>query len=882
MFIPGGIPMRRFTYAIALLAALFLATSCSGGHSSSPVVPGLTGVSNRISDFSSSSRATWGVWDISINSITGAVEIIPMRGANFQVNAVNFMQPPKAPVQLLTLLIDFNQSNFPTGLVVCDVFIEHPFPATKFSGFDVMGIVMGDYPGYQLQSDPSAIVELPGEEILRNADGYTRWWNESEFTTYGTLFGYIDGAFAKTNWTSTHTLHPFKYFSDDLDPQDSFEPDVASRGYFSSAVPGVNARRYRLQFPVDSGPVFRYKYAVSASWVEPYPGSVPPLDEDDYPVTANMPEAYKISLLDNGSTAFYENESTYGGDLNLMIEVRDWQFDGIISNVMNEFGGITIESPILFPSPVELSIAGAELMPGNSTGIRVPATIENVTPDGVENQPLIITVRSANPTTYEPQIPGISGYDYPDADLAAYGIFAAPIASVGPQNVSPVADTSLTFPTVGNAPLDVDLDPSASFDPDGTIVLYEWDLETDGTWDITTVAPDIVPHIFESGIHVATLRVTDNDDATDTDEVTIQAGCVSDPGWTMLHQGLRRDGRGSVAGPVTDEIRYEWFAPDAIIGGIALDSNDRALFRCNDENVYCVDIDGNLVWQSLVGGTWDYCTPAIGPDDEVIVGSTNGSMWKFDSDGGVIWNVELGYGEIQGGISLLDDGSILFTTNTGWLAKLNEDGGVVWDYHSGATAPGGPAVGDNGTIYMSNHNGQVHAINQNGGVVWVANVTNWTMSASPALGEDGLYVGDWGGRFHKIDYNGGGVWGIPLASGGISGVAAIDCDGNVYIGSRDNNLYSVKAEDGSVNWVFSTCGEIGSNSPVLDSVGHIYCGAYCGHFYCLDKESGGLIWDKNLDIGSSLAMYCKSPAIASDGTIIGGSNAGKLFAFHDE
>lgn len=58
------------------------------------------------------------------------------------------------------------------------------------------------------------------------------------------------------------------------------------------------------------------------------------------------------------------------------------------------------------------------------------------------------------------------------------------------------------------------LDGSASFDPDGTIVLYEWYLK--GVLVATGIKPTIRP---KAGTHVITLMVTDNEGATDTDEV---------------------------------------------------------------------------------------------------------------------------------------------------------------------------------------------------------------------------------------------------------------------------------------------------------------------------------------------------------------------------
>ena len=62
----------------------------------------------------------------------------------------------------------------------------------------------------------------------------------------------------------------------------------------------------------------------------------------------------------------------------------------------------------------------------------------------------------------------------------------------------------------------VSVDASSSYDPDGTIVLYEWDWDSDGIFDENYTIPT-ASHTYESaGNYTITLRVTDDDGATDT------------------------------------------------------------------------------------------------------------------------------------------------------------------------------------------------------------------------------------------------------------------------------------------------------------------------------------------------------------------------------
>ena len=62
------------------------------------------------------------------------------------------------------------------------------------------------------------------------------------------------------------------------------------------------------------------------------------------------------------------------------------------------------------------------------------------------------------------------------------------------------------------------LSAGGSYDPDGTITSYEWDIDGDGE---TVLSGETVTYGFAVGSHTVTLKVTDNDGATDTDTVVV-------------------------------------------------------------------------------------------------------------------------------------------------------------------------------------------------------------------------------------------------------------------------------------------------------------------------------------------------------------------------
>jgi hypothetical protein len=94
-------------------------------------------------------------------------------------------------------------------------------------------------------------------------------------------------------------------------------------------------------------------------------------------------------------------------------------------------------------------------------------------------------------------------------------------------NEPPVANC-IADPKSGVTPLTVQFGAPDSTDPDGSVVLYEWDFDGDGTYDWNSGTSGSTTHAYEtSGVHNAILRVTDDEGATDTESVTITA--IGDP-----------------------------------------------------------------------------------------------------------------------------------------------------------------------------------------------------------------------------------------------------------------------------------------------------------------------------------------------------------------
>ncbi len=427
-------PVMRITNSnftvLVIMIALFL-LGCV--NSASPVIPGMDSSSTRnpvdISE-ESTKEILWGFYDVFIEPVDGSVEIVPLRGVMFEANVTKFLQPPAGPGDMLSIFIQ-PETDFPSGYVVVNVGIQHPFPSTNLMGFDVMGIFIaaeGDQVG---SFDPTLTWSSHDQARLLNADGYTRWWNQAEFTSYDTIFGYTEGAKAPHIFSSTSKLNPFKYFANGLEPDDPWDYwhlMETDRGSFDTLSPGYLERRYEIQFPEKKSPDLRFKYGITSSYVPPFPGSAPPAGFDDFPLTANRPEAAQIAITDTGSSAFYYSPTHYGGDLSFELAITDWQGGGTLTGTMGEFMGIYAESPTLFDGSFDLMEFGEYMGEPYNATFFIWCYLPDVNPTTVAHQELLITVVSKYPNDYSVQHPGGSGFDYPEGvPLAAYNIWDVPI-----------------------------------------------------------------------------------------------------------------------------------------------------------------------------------------------------------------------------------------------------------------------------------------------------------------------------------------------------------------------------------------------------------------------------------------------------------------------
>ena len=327
-------------------------------------------------------------------------------------------------------------------------------------------------------------------------------------------------------------------------------------------------------------------------------------------------------------------------------------------------------------------------------------------------------------------------------------------------NRQPVAQLSAT-PTEGAIPLEVSFDAGASYDPDGTIVQYEWDFDGDSTYDDTTTEPVNAHTYGRFGSFDAVVRVTDDDGATDSDSVQVTV-----EGWAHTwgaedddkaygvcvdsSQNLYVAGRSSSFEPSADVLLLKYNAQGELAfsetwGGddidsaqaVAVDSSQDIYvagytrsFGAGRSDVFLLKFgpNGNMLWQKTWGGENDDRAYALAVDslgNVYVAGYTDNPDWgrnnvlvlKYDALGSLLWE------EIWGGTEpeearavFVDDlGNIYVTGSTSsfndyqnvFLLKLNSDGELLfdrsWGTHSLEETGYAVLADSSGNIYLTGY-----------------------------------------------------------------------------------------------------------------------------------------------------------------------------------
>jgi len=350
-----------------LFVFLIIVSGCSMNAPTTPDAVNGTVSMNQVSD---GGRQLWGLWEVNIDPDSLEASVTPMRFGEFHVNVRTFLEEGPC-IDCLSVQMLIPQ---PYGFDV-DLAITHPFPGLSYYvGFDVRGIIMleGAYssPTLGFLTTRSAA----GDSALLNPDGWTQIFNANDYILPGIL-GYSAGKMVPPTWPDPiNNLNAFKAFYS----VGQSEADGGRRAFING---DTVVRTYELQFK--EGDPLRFWYAVDASWEEP--AGDEPYTVEDFPTSANCPEAYRMDLSVVSGELFADSGNVRIGldlwDHQPVTEVGSIQYEAV---ECTDLVGIVMTPPLYVDGDMghwEFNLQNSKGGLNPETGTELVVVAQNRSPD---------------------------------------------------------------------------------------------------------------------------------------------------------------------------------------------------------------------------------------------------------------------------------------------------------------------------------------------------------------------------------------------------------------------------------------------------------------------------------------------------------------------
>jgi len=159
-------------------------------------------------------------------------------------------------------------------------------------------------------------------------------------------------------------------------------------------------------------------------------------------------------------------------------------------------------------------------------------------------------------------------------------------------------------------------------------------------------------------------------------------------------------------------------------------------------------------------------------------------------------------------------------------------------YQDDASVFTGVAIGEK-AIYYGNSLGEIKALSKkNGRMIW-QNVTGFSLYSTPVCSDNRLIVPATDDNIYAFSAkNGAKLWKVmgdaPFVADGLVK------DGKLYQGGY-KRFYKIDLASGHIDWIFSNMDNYCQARPTV-AEGKVFFGVWDTHFYCLDAQTGELVW----------------------------------------
>jgi outer membrane protein assembly factor BamB len=147
------------------------------------------------------------------------------------------------------------------------------------------------------------------------------------------------------------------------------------------------------------------------------------------------------------------------------------------------------------------------------------------------------------------------------------------------------------------------------------------------------------------------------------------------------------------------------------------------------------------------------------------------------------------------------------------------------------------------------------------------------VASSATIDEDVAYVGDYDGRFSAVDLLGQRVnWVFENRQANLPFIASPAVSGeHVYIGNRDKFLYCLNKNSGELVWKFNTGSRVDASAVVVGE--RLLAANMRGDLFLIDRDSGQPVW--TYELGTPVNA---NPAVVNDRMYVAGED-GRIYCF---
>ncbi|MBD3386786.1 PQQ-binding-like beta-propeller repeat protein [candidate division KSB1 bacterium] len=369
----------------------------------------------------------------------------------------------------------------------------------------------------------------------------------------------------------------------------------------------------------------------------------------------------------------------------------------------------------------------------------------------------------------------------------------------------------------------------------------------------------------------AVLQITSN--ASSTPDTISLSGVTAYPlahsPWPQFQRDAMHSGRIGLPGPGQDNELWHFQTGGRVTAQPVIGQQDNIYIGSWDGTFYALESDGRLKWSFSAEGPIEGAA-AVAADGTLFFGSDDGKVYAIDKHGNERWSVATD-GQVVSSPTIAENGLIYIGSQDHCFYALAQDGTIVWKNELDGEIISSPACDRDGNVYIATFSGTVYAFSPEGRTLYQYS-TRASIHSSPAVTADGmLYIGSFYDGLFSLNPDGSLNW--SNATHYITGVPVVGDDGSIYFGSGNHGFYALSTS-GKRKCLYVAGAQIHS-SPVIDGQGNIFFGADDG-LYAIDAN-GIEKWKKRFANG-----VFSSPALGTRGRLFVGANDGNIYCFQHQ